>query len=307
MTETPRRTSSVRDSLRSDGRPPRHASHAPSSVDATRKRAHVIVTASTTPTRIFSGIGRLPHMKTVISVSTRPNCQRPVVLCMDCPSRRAKAAERGMIQSFRLVPSGAVLARAGSLVYHEARPGSRGARMTTEETTRYVSRFTQGTLALVLAGGRGARLKHLTLQRAKPATPFGGKFRIIDFPLSNCVNSGIRRMCVLTQYKAHQLILHIQRGWSFLAGRFNEFVELLPAQQRVDGSWYQGTADAVFQNLDIIRGHKPEHVLILAGDHIYKMDYGPMIVHHVEHGADITVGCIEVPGDREIGRASGRE
>jgi glucose-1-phosphate adenylyltransferase len=170
--------------------------------------------------------------------------------------------------------------------------------MTNETTPRYVSRYTQGTLALVLAGGRGARLKHLTLQRAKPATPFGGKFRIIDFPLSNCVNSGIRRICVLTQYKAHQLILHIQRGWNFLAGRFNEFVELLPAQQRVDGSWYQGTADAVFQNLDIIRGHRPEHVLILAGDHIYKMDYGPMIVHHVETGADITVGCIEVPRER---------
>jgi glucose-1-phosphate adenylyltransferase len=167
--------------------------------------------------------------------------------------------------------------------------------MTTEETSRYVSRYTQGTLALVLAGGRGARLKHLTLQRAKPATPFGGKFRIIDFPLSNCVNSGIRRISVLTQYKAHQLILHIQRGWSFLAGRFNEFVELLPAQQRVDGSWYQGTADAVYQNLDIIRGHKPEHVLILAGDHIYKMDYETMLRQHVESRADVTVGCIEVP------------
>ncbi|MEZ5967036.1 MAG: glucose-1-phosphate adenylyltransferase [Planctomycetota bacterium] len=167
-----------------------------------------------------------------------------------------------------------------------------------DDTQRYVSRLTQATLALVLAGGRGSRLKHLTLQRAKPAAPFGGKFRIIDFPLSNCVNSGIRRIAVLTQYKAHQLILHIQRGWSFLAGRFNEFVELLPAQQRIGGAWYLGTADAVYQNLDIIRGHKPEFVLVLAGDHIYKMDYGPMIAHHVETGADITVGCIEVPRER---------
>ncbi len=170
--------------------------------------------------------------------------------------------------------------------------------MSRNDTQRYVSRLTQSTLALVLAGGRGTRLEHLTLQRAKPATPFGGKFRIIDFPLSNCVNSGIRRIGVLTQYKAHQLIVHIQRGWSFLAGRFGEFVELLPAQQRVDGSWYQGTADAVFQNLDIIRSHKPDYVLVLAGDHIYKMDYGPMIAHHVKTGADITVGCIEVPRDR---------
>ncbi len=175
--------------------------------------------------------------------------------------------------------------------------------MSTDLSYRYVSRLTRETLALVLAGGRGSRLKHLTLNRAKPATPFGGKFRIIDFPLSNCVNSGIRRIGVLTQYKAHQLIQHLQRGWSFLRGEFGEFLELLPAQQRVDGSWYQGTADAVYQNLDIIASHAPTHVLILAGDHIYKMDYGPMIAQHVERQAKITVGCIEVSREqaREFG------
>ncbi len=167
--------------------------------------------------------------------------------------------------------------------------------MQSVKTTRYVSRLTRDTLALVLAGGRGLRLKHLTLWRAKPAVPFGGKFRIIDFPLSNCINSGIRRVGVLTQYKAHSLIQHVQKGWGFLRGEFGEFVELLPAQQRIETSWYAGTADAVFQNLDIIRNHDPSYVLILAGDHIYKMDYGPMIAHHVESGADVTVGAIEVP------------
>ena len=167
--------------------------------------------------------------------------------------------------------------------------------MQSVKTTRYVSRLTRDTLALVLAGGRGSRLKHLTLWRAKPAVPFGGKFRIIDFPLSNCINSGIRRVGVLTQYKAHSLIQHIQKGWGFLRGEFGEFVELLPAQQRIETSWYAGTADAVFQNLDIIRNHDPAYVLILAGDHIYKMDYGPMIARHVESGADVTVGAIEVP------------
>ena len=142
--------------------------------------------------------------------------------------------------------------------------------MSAAIASRFVSRLTRETLALVLAGGRGSRLKQLTLWRAKPATPFGGKYRIIDFPLSNCINSGIRRVCVLTQYKAHSLIQHIQRGWGFLRGEFGEFVELLPAQQRLnEASWYKGTADAVYQNLDIIRNHAPEFVLILAGDHIY--------------------------------------
>jgi len=171
------------------------------------------------------------------------------------------------------------------------------------ENLRFVSRLTQNTLALILAGGRGSRLRQLTLWRAKPAVPFGGKFRIIDFPLSNCVNSGIRMIGVLTQYKAHSLIQHIQHGWSFLRGEFKEFIELLPAQQRIQDSWYSGTADAVYQNLDIIRTHKPDYVLILAGDHVYKMDYGPMIAHHVDTGADMTVGCIEVP--LEIAKAFG--
>ena len=171
--------------------------------------------------------------------------------------------------------------------------------MSAAIASRFVSRLTRETLALVLAGGRGSRLKQLTLWRAKPATPFGGKYRIIDFPLSNCINSGIRRVCVLTQYKAHSLIQHIQRGWGFLRGEFGEFVELLPAQQRLnEASWYKGTADAVYQNLDIIRNHAPEFVLILAGDHIYKMDYGPMLAHHVESKADITLGSIEVPRER---------
>lgn len=171
--------------------------------------------------------------------------------------------------------------------------------MSAAITSRFVSRLTRESLALILAGGRGSRLKHLTLWRAKPATPFGGKYRIIDFPLSNCINSGIRRVCVLTQYKAHSLIQHIQRGWGFLRGEFGEFVELLPAQQRIDqSSWYKGTTDAVYQNLDIIRTHAPEFILILAGDHIYKMDYGPMLAQHVESKADVTVGSIEVPRER---------
>jgi len=166
------------------------------------------------------------------------------------------------------------------------------------QNPRFVSLLTKETLALILAGGRGSRLGRLTLWRAKPATPFGGKFRIIDFPLSNCINSGIRQIGVLTQYKAHSLIRHIQKGWNFLRGEFNEFVELLPAQQRITTSWYQGTADAVYQNLDIIRAHNPEYILILAGDHIYKMDYGPMIAYHVENDADMTVGCLDVPIER---------
>ncbi|MCB1734344.1 MAG: glucose-1-phosphate adenylyltransferase [Gammaproteobacteria bacterium] len=171
--------------------------------------------------------------------------------------------------------------------------------MIEPKPTRFVSRLTRETLALILAGGRGSRLKAMTQWRAKPGVPFGGKFRIIDFPLSNCVNSGIRRIGVLTQYKAHSLIQHIQRGWSFLRGEFGEYVELLPAQQRItEGNWYTGTADAIYQNLDIIRAHDPAYVLILAGDHVYKMDYGAMVAHHVEYGADMTVGCIEVPRDQ---------
>lgn len=167
--------------------------------------------------------------------------------------------------------------------------------MRASHTPRFVSRLTRNTLALIMAGGRGSRLLDLTRWRAKPAVPFGGKFRIIDFVLSNCVNSGIRQIGLLTQYKSHSLIQHVQRGWNFMRGEFGEFVELLPAQQRIEEQWYAGTADAIYQNIDIIRSHEPDYVLILAGDHIYKMDYGPMIASHVDHKADITVGCIEVP------------
>ncbi len=144
-------------------------------------------------------------------------------------------------------------------------------------------------LALVLAGGRGTRLGPLTDWRAKPAVPFGGKSRIIDFALSNCVNSGVRRIGICTQYKAQSLIRHVQRGWSFLDGRFQEFVELLPAQQRVTSDWYRGTADAVYQNLDILRRHGPRYVLVLAGDHVYKMDYARLLAEHVERGADVSI------------------
>ncbi|MDR3409448.1 MAG: glucose-1-phosphate adenylyltransferase [Formivibrio sp.] len=151
-------------------------------------------------------------------------------------------------------------------------------------------------MALVLAGGRGSRLKSLTDDRAKPAVYFGGKFRIVDFTLSNCINSGIRRIGVLTQYKSHSLLRHLQRGWSFLRSESNEFIDLLPAQQRVDEEhWYRGTADAVSQNLDIIRDYGPEYLVILAGDHIYKMDYSRMLLDHAELGAECTVGCLEVP------------
>ncbi|MBS0341810.1 MAG: glucose-1-phosphate adenylyltransferase [Proteobacteria bacterium] len=154
------------------------------------------------------------------------------------------------------------------------------------------------TIALVLAGGRGSRLKQLTDKRAKPAVYFGGKFRIIDFALSNCLNSGIRRMAVVTQYKSHSLMRHLQRGWSFLRAELNEMVDVLPAQQRVgDEHWYRGTADAVYQNLDIIQTRSTPHdyVVVLAGDHIYKMDYSIMLADHVRHGRGCTVGCIEVP------------
>ncbi|MGO9036640.1 MAG: glucose-1-phosphate adenylyltransferase [Steroidobacteraceae bacterium] len=175
----------------------------------------------------------------------------------------------------------------------------------TARTTagRYVSRLTSGALAVIMAGGRGERLRGLTEHRCKPATPFGGKFRIIDFVLSNCVNSGIRQIAVLTQYKSQQLIQHIQRGWSYLRGEMGEFVELIPAQQQIGPYWYRGTADSVYQNLEFIRSHHPTHVLILAGDHIYKMDYGPMIAYHEQCEADITVGVVDVP--LELGQEYG--
>jgi len=168
---------------------------------------------------------------------------------------------------------------------------------------RFVSRLTRDTLALILAGGQGSRLRELTSWRAKPALYFGGKYRIIDFPLSNCINSGIRRMGVLTQYKAHSLIRHLVHGWSwFQAGAgAKEFCEILPASQRVGGEWYRGTADAIYQNLDIIRTHDPKLVLILSGDHIYKMDYGPFLAAHAERDADMTICCIEMPVEEAAG------
>jgi glucose-1-phosphate adenylyltransferase len=163
-------------------------------------------------------------------------------------------------------------------------------------------RLTRRALALVLAGGRGSRLKQLTDRRAKPAVFFGGKFRIIDFALSNCLNSGVRRICVLTQYKAHSLLRHLQMGWSFLRPEMNEFLDLLPAQQRLDeATWYRGTADAVYQNFDIFRAAEAQYFIVLAGDHIYKMDYANMLQDHVDKGADCTVACIEVPIEEASG------
>lgn len=163
------------------------------------------------------------------------------------------------------------------------------------QSRRFVSLLTRDTLALVLAGGRGTRLGALTSHRVKPAVPFGGKYRLIDFPLSNCMNSGIRRVGVLTQYKAHSLIGHLGDAWSFLRREFNEFVEILPAQQRTGPGWYEGTADAVYQNIEVIQAHAPQFVLVLGGDHVYKMDYGMMLGFHAEREAEVTVGCIEVP------------
>jgi glucose-1-phosphate adenylyltransferase len=169
-------------------------------------------------------------------------------------------------------------------------------RVSTRSTeSRGVSSAVRNTVGLVLAGGRGSRLKQLTDWRAKPAVAFGGKFRIIDFTLSNCINSGIRRIDICTQYKSHSLIRHVQRGWSFLDGRFDEFIEVMPAQQRTDGGWYQGTADAVYQNVDILRRQDPQLVLVLAGDHVYKMDYRRMIEEHLARSAKVSVACVEAP------------
>lgn len=151
------------------------------------------------------------------------------------------------------------------------------------------------TVAFVLAGGRGTRLKQLTDRRAKPAVPFAGNLKIIDFALSNCVNSGIRRIAVLTQYKAQSLIRHVERGWGFLAADLGEYVDVAPAQQRLGETWYSGTADAVLQNLNLLHEADADYVLVLAGDHVYKMDYSVMLAAHVASGADVTVACVEVP------------
>ena len=161
---------------------------------------------------------------------------------------------------------------------------------------KMVTELTRKSVALVLAGGEGSRLMDLTAWRAKPAVPIGGKYRIIDFALSNCVNSGIRRIGVLTQYKSHSLIRHLQRAWGFMRAEIGEFVEILPAQQRTQKKeWYQGTADALYQNIDIVQRHHPEYVIVLGGDHVYTMDYSEMLLYHVQTGADFTVGSIEVP------------
>jgi glucose-1-phosphate adenylyltransferase len=170
-----------------------------------------------------------------------------------------------------------------------------------EQNSRFISRLTKDTFALILAGGKGSRLKELTEWRAKPSVFFGGKFRIIDFPLSNCVNSGIRQIGVATQYKAHSLIQHIKFGWSGFNYDLGEYVEILPASQRTSSAWYKGTADAIYQNLDILRSHNAKYTLVLSGDHVYKMDYGEMLAYHVETGADMTVSCIEVPIEEAAG------
>jgi len=185
------------------------------------------------------------------------------------------------------------------------RPGA--ARLTPQQEcwreqrgrllSRIPSAWVRNSMAIVLAGGRGTRLGELTNWRAKPAVSFGGSYRIIDFALSNCVNSGLRRVGVCTQYKAQSLINHLQRAWSFLDGRFDEFVELLPAQQRLEPVWYRGTADAVTQNIDLLLRHAPQYVAVLAGDHVYKMDYQVLLAEHVESGADATIACIEMPLD----------
>ena len=158
------------------------------------------------------------------------------------------------------------------------------------------------SMAYVLAGGRGSRLLELTDRRAKPAVPFGGKSRIIDFALSNALNSGIRRIGVATQYKAHSLIRHLQRGWNFFRNERNEGFDILPASQRIsEDQWYAGTADAVYQNIDIIESYNPKYIVVLAGDHIYKMDYEPMLQQHVNEAADVTIGCLEVPRMEAVG------
>lgn len=174
--------------------------------------------------------------------------------------------------------------------------------LTHSEQGRFVSRLTRDTVALVLAGGRGSRLYELTDWRAKPGVYFGGKLRIIDFPLSNCINSGIRRIGVATQYKAHSLIRHLVHGWTSYKVTDREFIEVWPASQRTGDDWYQGTADAVFQNLDIIRTNNPKYVLILSGDHVYKMDYGGFLAFHAEKNADMSVCCIEVPVEEAAGQ-----
>jgi len=176
------------------------------------------------------------------------------------------------------------------------------ADMESADNGRFVSRLTRNSMALILAGGRGSRLHELTSWRAKPALYFAGKFRVVDFTLSNCANSGIRRVGVLTQYKSHSLLRHLISGWTHYRRETDEYVEVLPASQRYSDDWYKGTADAVYQNLDIIKSAAPKHVVILAGDHVYKMDYGTMIAAHARSNADMTVGCVPIPCEEAAGQ-----
>ena len=228
--------------------------------------------------------------------------------CAGCPKVQIAKAQIGGCAEFGRGFAVAVNASYCSAVFffHSAHALCQGGD-TVDNTVdkandpRYVTRLTRDALALILAGGQGSRLGELTTWRAKPAVPFGGKFRLIDFPLSNCVNSGIRRIGVLTQYKSHSLIRHVMRGWGAFRNELGEFVEVLPASQRTGEAWYKGTADAVYQNLDIIRSLSPEFVLILGGDHVYKMDYGVMLATHTETESDLTVGCIEVSVEEAAG------
>ncbi|MFT6985875.1 MAG: glucose-1-phosphate adenylyltransferase [Psychromonas sp.] len=169
------------------------------------------------------------------------------------------------------------------------------------DSERHISHLTKETYAVILAGGRGSRLFELTNWRAKPAVYFGGKFRIIDFPLSNCFNSGVCRVGIATQYKSHSLIRHINRGWGAFKTDLSEFVEILPASQRYGDDWYVGTADAVYQNLDIIRGQKAKYILILSGDHVYRMDYGMLLAQHANNNSDMTVCCVETTTEEAAG------
>lgn len=175
--------------------------------------------------------------------------------------------------------------------------------MTRSNRARFVSRLTNNTMALILAGGRGERLGILTDWRTKPAVPFGGKFRIIDFTLSNCMHSGINKICVLTQYKSHSLIRHLVKGWTKINNERGDFLDIIPAQQWNDNeTWFKGTADAVFQSLDIIESHGPDYIIILAGDHIYSMDYGEMLAEHVNNRADFSIACMTVRKETAAGQ-----
>src|SRR5439155_224903 len=198
--------------------------------------------------------------------------------------------------SFRRQPGGAFVGRwlihGLSLASHV---GQNGVSHVIWEGGRRERAVVNDVLTLILAGGKGTRLEPLTRDRAKPAVPFGGLYRIIDFTLSNCINSELRKILVLTQYKARSLDRHIATGWDFLSRELGEYVEVLPPQQRIDEHWYKGTADAIYQNIYTIEKADPRYVLILAGDHIYKMDYSDMIRAHIDKEADLTVGCISVP------------